>query len=708
MSNDPTIFDLIAADQVVGGKIVVGGKTVAGGKTNALNTPSVAEPELLSGCLSRSALDTQLTAALAAQAIPSLELPPGPRGTRLWVYDTEVFPNLVLHVFTDGREIRVFHQHQWPELVAFISNPQIALVGFNNIAYDDVLLRGILRRSAEPYASPVRLDPLVRDPLVRDPQDDLAEVVRLSAQAIAGEVPKEIQRLRMPWGLSIDLHQLLNAGASLKEWECRLGFAVVAESPYDFTQPVPVSGLAEVLRYCCNDVHATMALLLHNRDLITMRQRVQELYHLASDRIFSSSEAKIAESTMLELLRRDSQATMWSLREGAKRNPDNAPQSWAFTALISPRIGFTSAPFTKVFSALRQGVLTIGEDYAIRLALPALPDLIARVAGTRFQLGVGGLHSLDGPGTFHASDDSALIDVDVTSYYPSLIINEGWYPRHLGPRFIDHLRSMRDQRVAAKKAGDKRTANALKIVINSVYGKLNDQFSGIRSIPDAFRVTINGQLMLLMLIEHLHALGATILGANTDGVTVSLPRAALTEHLPQTIAEWERDTGLSLEQVRYRSFFRRDVNNYLAVSEDGQIKTKGVFGDGAKGDGTIVRRAAIEYLTQGRDPADTVSSAERVEDFLYYQRCRRDAVLVQGSHLLGRTVRWYCTYADPPIVRRAITATSGGTTVNHGHRCRLALDIRGKTVADLVGLDRSYYSAQARELISSVGVDLPL
>lgn len=618
--------------------------------------------------------------------IPQMALPPGPRGTRLWVYDTEVFPNLVLHVFTDGTQVRIFHHGQWPALIGFVSDPAIALVGFNNASYDDVLLRAIVSGAVT----------------------TVADVLQLSGQAIAGAVPRELRYGKVPWGLSIDLHQLLNGRASLKEWECRLGFGLVAESPFDFTQPVPVDGVAEVIRYCCNDVHATCELLRQNLDLITMRQRIQELYRLASDQIFCSSEAKIAESTMLELLRRDSGTTIVALRDAARRNPDNGPQTWTFDQLIAPRVAFTSAPFAAVLTAMRGGALTVAADGGIRISIPAMPEMVARLAGTAFQLGVGGLHSLDGPGAFHASDGQAIVDLDVTSYYPSMILNEGWYPRHLGPRFLAHLRAMREQRVAAKQAGDKRTANALKIVINSVYGKLNDQFSGIRSIPDAFRVTINGQLILLMLIERLSALGAAILGANTDGVTIRLPSAALAEALPAATSAWERDTGLTLEQVRYRSFFRRDVNNYLAVGEDGALKTKGVFGDGAKGDGAIVRRAAIDYLIRGRDPAATVAAAERVEDFLFYQRCRRDSVLIQGRTVLGRTARWYCTFADPPIVRRTVGADVGGTTVNHGHRCRLAFDIRGLDLAQLSGLDRSYYVAQAHDLITSAGGSLPL
>jgi hypothetical protein len=320
----------------------------------------------------------------------------------------------------------------------------------------------------------------------------------------------------------------------------------------------------------------------------------------------------------------------------------------------------------------------------------------------RYQLGTGGLHSLDQPGSWQADDTTGLLDLDVTSYYPSLIINEGWYPKHYGPAFLEHLASMRDRRVAAKAAGDKRTATALKIVINSVYGKLNDTFSSIRSVPDAFRVTLNGQLFLLMLIETLTRAGAQVLSANTDGVTIRAPRTLLDGPLRGVVAGWEAAAGFNVERTPYGALFRRDVNNYLAVGTDGTLKARGSFGDGTKGDGAVVRQAAIGWLIDGIDPGETVAQADQVHDFLFYQRTRSDAVLVHGERQLGRIARWYVGFGGQPVRRRVMGEREGGTTVVHGHQARLAMDISGWSMTDLVMLDRSFYTAEAWRLIRSV------
>lgn len=667
MPDDPTIFDLLADGP-------------GGAPTPAV--PPAHAPPVDSAPLPGPAIDAVI-ARLRAEGplLPALELPPAPRGGRVWVYDTEVFPNLVLHVFTDGATTEVFHHGCWDDLARFLDDPHKVLAGFNNADYDDPVLRFLLAtRSAT-----------------------CADVLALSGTIIEERAPGALRWGPTPWAFSIDVLQLLNGRGSLKEWECKLGMDLVAESPHPFDRPVPVGALAEVVRYCLNDVAATVRLLQHNWDLVLMREALQGIYG-QSDGIYSTTEAGIAEGTLAELARRSGGVTRAQLKAAAAANPANRPRAWPVAELISPRVAFASAPYRDLLARVAAGTLRITERGGGQLELPGIPDLVFAADGVRYQLGTGGLHSLDAPGTWRADDGQAIVDLDVTSYYPSLIINEGWYPLHYGPAFLDHVRSMRDRRVAAKNAGDKRTATALKIVINSIYGKLNDTYSSIRSVPDAYRVTLNGQLLLLMLIEALAAAGARVLSANTDGVTIRVARAILERELPEVIAGWERAAGLILERTAYRAFFRRDVNNYLAVTADGGLKTRGAFGDGTKGDGAVIREAAIRWLIDGVEPAETVARSDQVLGFLFHQRTRSDAVLLHGEREIGRIARWYVGFGGPPLRRRALVGGST-TTVTHGHHARLAMDIGGWSIADLAMLDRSAYTTEAWKLIRSVAAD---
>ncbi len=657
MADDPTIFDLLGPGQ----------------PERPVPVPDVADGGELTDALIAAAV-----AALRARGplLPPADIPPAPHGQRVWVYDTEVFPNLVLHVFTDGRSTEVFHQGTWDALRTFVSDPGKVLAGFNSSGYDDPVLRRILAR----------------------PHPTLADIFALSGEIIGGELPRELRWGPVPWAHGIDVLQLLNGRGSLKEWECRLGLDLVAESPCDFAAPLPAGAIGEVLRYCLNDVAATVRLLLANWDLVAMRAVLQGIYG-QSDTIYATTEAGIAEATLADLARRASGVTRSQLKAAAAANPDNRPRTWPLDGLIAPRVTFVTPPFCTLLAAVRAGSLVIGARGGA-LDLPQLPGQVFTHDGTLYQLGTGGLHSLDQPGSWRADTDTALIDLDVTSYYPSLIINEGWHPRHYGPAFVEHLRGMRDRRVAAKNAGDKRTATALKIVINSIYGKLNDAYSSIRSVPDAFRVTLNGQLLLLMLIEGLSSAGAEVLSANTDGVTVRVPRVQLAA-VEAAAAAWERASALTLERTSYRALHRRDVNNYLAITAAGELKTRGAFGDGAKGDGAVVREAAVAWLVEGIEPSETVARCSDVRAFLFYQRTRSDALLVHGERALGRIARWYVGFGGPTLRRRSL-AEGTLTTVAHGHHARLAMDIAGWTMADLTTLDRSAYVAEAWRLINAV------
>ncbi len=672
MADDPTIFDLILAHERGVSEVTPAPAPPAG----VVRLPPDGSP--LPGAVIDAVIDD-----LRARGtlLPPMDIPRAPRGGRVWVYDTEVFPNLVLHIFTDGTTTEVFHHGCWNDLADFLDDPGKVFAGFNNVDYDDPVLRLLLQRRAA----------------------TCADVLALSAQIIEDRAPSELRWGATPWAYSIDVRQLLNGRGSLKEWECKLGLDLVAESPHPFDQPVPASAIAEVVRYCLNDVAATVRLLQHNWDLVLMREVLQSLYG-QSDAIYTTTEAGIAETTLADLARRATGVTRAQLKAAAAANPANRPRHWPLGELISPRIAFTTPPYRTLLQGLNAGTLHITERGGAHLGIPDLPGMVFEAGGVRYQLGTGGLHSLDTPGTWCADEGTAILDLDVTSYYPSLILNEGWYPAHYGPAFLDHVRRMRDQRVAAKDAGDKRTATALKIVINSIYGKLNDTFSSIRSVPDAFRVTLNGQLALLMLIEALTAAGAQVLSANTDGVTIRVARDHWERQLPEVITTWERAANLTLERTPYRAFYRRDVNNYLAVTSAGRIKARGAFGDGSKGDGAIIRDAAIRWLIDGIEPEETVAAADQVRGFLFHQRTRSDAVLVHGEQKVGRIARWYVGFGGPPLRRRTLGSASA-TTVTHGHHARLAMDISGWSMADLVMLDRSFYIAEAWRLIHSVAMD---
>src|SRR5206468_2305863 len=114
-----------------------------------------------------------------------------------------------------------------------------------------------------------------------------------------------------------------------------------------------------------------------------------------------------------------------------------------------------------------------------------------------YKMGIGGLHSTESEVAHIAEADTLLLDRDVVSYYPSIILNQHLFPSHLGRDFLRVYRSIVERRVGAKKAGNKVVADSLKITINGSFGKLGSIYS-ILFAPDLMiQVTITGQLALL-------------------------------------------------------------------------------------------------------------------------------------------------------------------------------------------------------------------
>ena len=158
--------------------------------------------------------------------------------------------------------------------------------------------------------------------------------------------------------------------------------------------------------------------------------------------------------------------------------------------------------------------------------------------------------------------------IDVTSYYPNLMILYDFISRGISDKqiFLDTV----DKRIQAKKDGNIEVADALKLVINIVYGALKNQYNELYDPTQADNVCVNGQLLLIDLIEHLEInANIKLIQSNTDGICVKVEKKKL-KTLFNTVKEWEERTGLRMEYTVIEKIFQKDVNNYA-------ISTRGVF-----------------------------------------------------------------------------------------------------------------------------------
>jgi hypothetical protein len=138
--------------------------------------------------------------------------------------------------------------------------------------------------------------------------------------------------------------------------------------------------------------------------------------------------------------------------------------------------------------------------------------------GLEYCVGVGGIHSVNKPEEILPTENQILIDCDVASLYPSMIIEHKFYPPHLGKEFLEVYTQIKNERIEAKHAGNKIKDATLKLALNGLSGNLQNEHNFCYSPFTVMQIRINGQLLLLMLAEQLIKIGATIKQANTDGL----------------------------------------------------------------------------------------------------------------------------------------------------------------------------------------------
>lgn len=250
--------------------------------------------------------------------------------------------------------------------------------------------------------------------------------------------------------------------------------------------------------------------------------------------------------------------------------------------------------------------------------------------GCRIDYGVGGLHSALN-GTVEENDEYMIKTYDVASMYPNIAIANRVYPEHLGESFCDSYEDFYQER----KKFDKGTGEnlAIKLGLNSVYGKSNDKFSAFYDPMYTMKITINGQLSLSMLAEKIvQKTGAKLIMLNTDGLEFYIKREMNSE-VERIVSLWEKVTGLEMEGDDYKAMYIRDVNNYSSVTTSGKLKQKGAYEykDLAwhKNMSALVIPMAVEHELFERGTAeDFIRAHKEPFDFMLRTKVPRSSSLV--------------------------------------------------------------------------------
>ena len=563
----------------------------------------------------------------------------------VYVYDIEVFPN-VFHCTVKNTETGELHKfeiscrrNQLDELVKFFHtvntkytfgdlyttdiklDTNILFCGYNNLHYDNAIINYIIDcYNIMKY---------------KGYRDICRSVFNLSKVITTSSEDDNSAWRKWKYMICFDSFDILTMLYSnklrvgLKEIQVTMQYKNVQEFVADWQADLPEDQIDSMIDYNINDVNSTEELLNRCKKDVDLRLAIEDEYGV---RVLSKDGVNIGMKILTQKYLEKTGQTWYDIKD--LRSPmDVIP----LNKVILPFIKYDSPILQRVLDDMKSQIVSPGrKGYENKFIFE----------GLRYSVGVGGIHSVNDPEIVIPKEDEMLIDIDVASLYPSMLIEYGFYPKHLGPEFLEVYKQIKDERIEAKHNGNKVKNETLKLALNGLSGNLQNPHNFCYSPFAVMQIRINGQLLLLMLAEKLTQLGCRIVQANTDGLFVLLKKSVYGS-VNKVCREWEQLTKLTLEEERFKAMYQYAINDYFAITEDDKVKEKGMFITTVKlGKGLtpkIIPKAVINFFKNGVPVEETIKGCQDIRDFLMSEKTGKQWHVEYNNKEQQRTNRFYAS-----------------------------------------------------------------
>lgn len=567
------------------------------------------------------------------------------RGKIVYVYDIEVFQN-IFHCSvknTETNDIYKFEiserKNQLRELVKFFKQvdkyitwgdyyttninipANIIFCGYNNLHYDNPIINYIIEYEDKLMQYNI--------PTICSSIFNLSKTITASSEDNIDEWKHWKYQI---WFDTFDILTMLYSNklrVGLKEIQVTMQYPNVQEFVCDWTKPLPLEDFDSMIDYNINDIESTSELLNRCKKDVDLRIAIEDEYGV---RVLSKDGVNIGMKILTQKYLEKTGLTWWDIKD--LRSPMSVIP---LKDVILPFIKYDSPILQRVLEDMKNQIVSPGrKGYENKFVFNNL----------RYSVGVGGIHSVNSPEIIIPRDDEMLIDIDVASLYPSMLIEYEFYPKHLGKEFLEVYKQIKDERIEAKHNGDKVKNETLKLALNGLSGNLQNEHNFCYSPFAVMQIRINGQLLLLMLAEKLTQIGCRIVQANTDGLFVLLKKDAYSK-VNSICREWEQLTKLTLEEDRFKAMYQYAINDYFAITEDNKVKEKGMFITAVKlGKGLtpkIIPKAVISFFKDGIPVEDTIKNCTDIRDFLMSEKTGKQWHVEYMNEEQQRTNRFYAS-----------------------------------------------------------------
>lgn len=547
------------------------------------------------------------------------------RNKTAYVYDIEVFKN-IFHctlLNTETEELIKFEcsvrKNEMEEMCKFFLQPDICLVGYNNIHYDNPIINYCIEYFSN---SKYTYDKICMSIF------NLSTIITKDKENI-----DKWKRWKYANNFyTLDLLTMLYSQAlrvSLKEMQVTMMYKNVQEFNCNWQIPLATTEIDSMIDYNINDVMSTYELLKRCEKDIKLRLDIEDQYNI---KCLSKDGVNIGMQILAEEYMRKT-GISWNILKDLRSPADTIN----LNEIILPFIKYDTKILQDLLIEMKSLTVSPGRKSYEKKFL--LGDRVISV-------GVGGIHTINESEIIIPNEDEILVDLDVASLYPSMLLNFDFYPRHLGKEFKEVYADIRERRIKAKHAKDKVTDATLKLALNGLSGNLQNEFSWCYDPKAVMGIRINGQLLLLMLTEKLMTLDITPIQLNTDGIFVKMPKSVYSEAM-KICKEWENLTGLVLEEDRFKAFYQLAVNDYFGVFENNLIKEKGCFITSViQGKGLtpkIIPKAVEKYFLEGIKPEEFIKQHTDIKDFLMSEKTGKQWTVEYNGQTQQRTNRFYAS-----------------------------------------------------------------
>lgn len=642
------------------------------------------------------------------------------------VYDLETIINLFTYTGYDciNKTWTQFVICNWrndiDELVKHLSllkQNRYYMVGFNNENFDYPIIHHILNHYEE-YKHMTG--------------QEIAQDIYEKAQALINNTNSDGKQFntiadKNKYIRQIDLFKIWHynnkaRATSLKDLEVCMRMPSVEEMPIPHNAWCKNGDENLVLKYNKNDVEATYLFfkttlgqtdysIYKGKNKMKLRQDLQKKFNVAC---LNLPDVGMGEQLMLNLYSRAVNKNPFDIKKlrtnrTSIKLKDCIP-SWA---------NVKSKPFKKF----------IDEIQSIDLTVPVPKgsfEFTVKSHNYHWDFGLGGSHGCIRSGVYTSNNEQIIVDLDVSSLYPSIAKSLNLYPEHLGPEFMELYSQFIDDRIAEKHKPKAERDNVLiegyKLILNGTYGKSNEETSFMYDPLYTFKTTIAGQIFICMWSERMIEACPDIifLQTNTDGQTILIPRDKLNA-IRAVNEQLTKETTLVIEEVLYDKMIIRDVNNYIAIkngwepgkSERDYLKMKGDFEIDKEyhkdPSMRIVPLAVKEYFVNGIKIEDTIRNHTDIFDFCLRLKTNSQSTGI-FTHLvnsqivtdkLNRTTRYYISKSGKAgsLAKKFNDGRIVG--VNIGYSAILFNEYEEKSMEDYK-IDYGFYIAEAYKLKNAV------